>query len=282
MNTWQKTWWDELRQRSVVSLMEISASIWNLQKHMEQRTLIQRLSPGHICSIMQFLFEFLPLTIPEVFFVHFVAICHHVCAYISPCKACEQCNMNELRGSSFSDHVSAATDLISPHYPFCHLVRAVGLNKEQFTFTTDLVHLPLHKFKNHHAMERQCRKMFLAIISLTIIDFSLSPVKLVALPSLQGWCAPQHAQQTLFCVVTGPVRACQNSFHVQGEFSTLQKPQHQRNRSTSLLDLAMHPASGYRQSLHKTFLSVSKQFKTIYGGGLEKRFSNLCISGPLG
>lgn len=35
-NPWQKTRWDELGQRSVVSLVEISTSICNLWKHMKQ------------------------------------------------------------------------------------------------------------------------------------------------------------------------------------------------------------------------------------------------------
>lgn len=49
MNPWQKTWWDELRQRSVVSLMEISTSIWNLQKHMKQSILhLKTLSRIHL------------------------------------------------------------------------------------------------------------------------------------------------------------------------------------------------------------------------------------------
>lgn len=103
MNPCQKTWWDELMQRSVVSLREISSSIWNLWKHMKQITLyLKTLSRIHLHY----------QTISA-----FLSICCQVSAHIDMWKACAQGNMLQLMSKNFSDHVRGKLTLLSP----CHL-----------------------------------------------------------------------------------------------------------------------------------------------------------------
>lgn len=93
MNPCQKTWWDELMQRGVVSLMEISSSIWNLWKHMKQITFyLKTLSRTHLHY----------QTISA-----FLSICCHVHAHTGTWKACAQGNMLQLTSKNFSDHVTA-------------------------------------------------------------------------------------------------------------------------------------------------------------------------------
>lgn len=91
MNPCQKTWWDELRQRSVVSLREISSSIWNLWKHMKQITF-------HLKTLSRIHLHYQTIS-------GFLSIRCHVSAHVGTWKACAQGNMLQLRSNNFSDHV---------------------------------------------------------------------------------------------------------------------------------------------------------------------------------
>lgn len=113
MNPCQKTWWDELMQRSVVSLREISSSVWNLWKYMKQITF-------HLKTLSRIHLHYQTIS-------GFLSICCHISAHIGTWKVCAWCNW----GTRTSQTMSEQNWPLSSCHLFWHLIGVVGLNQEQ-------------------------------------------------------------------------------------------------------------------------------------------------------